>query len=285
MDNNLVEQAIFEAFRYFESGCAPKDTLLANFAWELPDVRSLWPSFKSFVDTMWKPRRHSAKKDIKAISGQYLAYQFGVVPLVGDLITIYNRLTTLEDHIAWLRKECGQMTKVEFKTSLPLGTWAAPGYLPPTVSEGWYRKVIEHRAGFKAWAIVTYDTRDLTDMDLRLKTLKRGFGLNNPAAILWEAVPYSFVVDWISNVGDLLSRLEVPVKIPCVFHDCGFGAWEESIYEDWVTFGGSHARATRTVTRGYSRRPGLPISISGLSLDTPSAKQLVLGLALLGQKF
>lgn len=287
MSNTYVEQAIFDAFRYFESGCAPVETLLANFAWELPDVKRLWPTLKEF----FKVRKHTAsnketKRDLKSASSMYLGYNFGVVPLVGDLITIYQRLKGLSDHIAWLRKTSGKMTKVEFRTGLPLGTWDPNlPYYPPSTSEGNYRKITEHRAGFKAWAILTYDVSALSDIDLRTKTLMRSFGLNNPAAILWEAVPYSFVVDWVSNVGDLISRLEVPIKLPVVFHDCGFGAWEESTFEEWCVYGGSHAKVRTVRTRGYSRRPGLPISISKLSLETPTAKQLSLGLALLGQKF
>ncbi|DAD51715.1 maturation protein [ssRNA phage Zoerhiza.2_10] len=31
------------------------------------------------------------------------------------------------------------------------------------------------------------------------------FGLINPAVILWELVPFSFVVDWFTNVGDVLA--------------------------------------------------------------------------------
>lgn len=289
MSNAHVEQAIFDAFRYFESGCAPLETLLANFAWELPEVKTLWPTFVDYLKRFKRKRTatdNQIKGDLKASSGLYLGYNFGVAPLIGDLITIYERLKGLSDHIAWLRKTSGQMTKVEFKTGLPLGTWDPTlPYYPPSTSEGNYRKIMEHRAGFKAWAILTYDVSALTDFDLRIKTLVRSFGLNNPAAILWEAMPYSFVYDWVSNIGDLIARLEVPIKLPVVFHDCGFGAWEESTFEEWCVYGGSHAHMRTVRTRGYSRRPGLPISISKLSLETPTAKQLSLGLALLHQKF
>lgn len=291
LDSAHIEQCLFDAFRYFESGCADKETLLANFAWELPSVRDLWPSFRDlFVAKGGKHQLRSwrdIKRNIKTDSSAYLAYQFGVLPLIGDLIHVYNRLTTLSDHIAWLRKNSGQLTKVEYKAGLPLPTASILPSRPssaPTGAGGYWRSVPELRAGFKAWATITYDVSALTDLELSIKTLKRAFGLNNPAAIIWEAIPYSFVVDWISNVGDLVGRLESPIKLPCTIEDCGYGVWVESTIEDYYTTWGKTSMIRRTRTRGYSRRLGLPIGISKLSLDTPSAKQLVLGLALIGQK-
>lgn len=286
LGSSEVNLKLAEAFRFFESGCVDQETLLANFVWELPDVRSLWPAFRDlFKRRRGKPTRPGSTE--KDVANAYLAYNFGVVPLVGDLVRIYERLRSLNDHIEWLRKNSGQITKVEFKSGLstPTSSILPPRpSTPPTGSGGYWRNITELRAGMKAWALITYDVSALTDLQLKTKTLMRSFGLNNPAAIVWEAIPYSFVVDWISNVGDLIGRLEVPIKLPCVFHDCGYGVWVESVIEDWYTTWGKSALLRRTRTRGYSRRPGLPIGISGLSLETPTAKQLTLGLALLAQK-
>lgn len=32
-------------------------------------------------------------------------------------------------------------------------------------------------------------------------------GLNNPLAIAWEVTPFSFVADWVINIGDRLDRV------------------------------------------------------------------------------
>ena len=288
LDSSEINLKLIEAFRFFESGCVDQETLLANFAWELPDVRSLWPAFRDLIKLKRRPGKpkHPDRTE-KTVANAYLAYNFGVVPLVGDLVRIYDRLRTLNDHIEWLRKNSGQITKVEFKTGLSQPTSSTLPYLPSTPPSpyGFWRNITELRAGMKAWALVTYDVSALTDLQLKTKTLLRSFGLNNPAAIVWEAIPYSFVVDWVSNVGDLIEKLEVPVKLPCVFHDCGYGVWVESVIEDHFATWGKSFPIRRTRTRYYSRRPGLPIGISGLSLETPTAKQLTLGLALLAQKF
>lgn len=282
-----IQTALFEAFRYFESGCAPQETLLANFAWELPDVKQLWPTFRNLITGRGKGK-HVEVRAVKNVSSVYLGVNFGILPLIGDLIKIYERLTSLDDHITWLRKNSGQIVKVEFKKGLPTPTQSTLPARPtsaPGGSGGYWRNVTELRSGFKAWALITYDVSALTDLQLKLKTLLRSFGLNNPAAVVWEWLPYSFVVDWVAKVGDIFNRLEKPIILPCTFHDCGYGVWTESIIEDMYTTWGKTSCIRRTRTRGYSRRPGLPIDISALQIDTPTAKQLSLGLALLVQKF
>lgn len=290
LNRSEIAEKLLEAFRYFESGCAPKETLLANFCWEMPQVRDLWPTFKNLLKQFRKGELkkvsavRDARRSVKTFSDSYLAYQFGVLPVVGDMIRIYERLKTLNDHVKWLKEHSGQMVRVEYRSSLRQQKLDATLPYRPATGVGYLRKIPEQRSGFKAWALITYDVSQLSSLELKIKTLIRSFGLNNPAAIIWEAVPYSFVVDWFSNAGNILSMLEVPIKLPCVFHDCGYGVWSESIIEDWYCTGGIENLIRRTKTRGYGRRAGLPLSISELTLDTPTAKQLVLGLALLGQK-
>ncbi len=45
-----------------------------------------------------------------------------------------------------------------------------------------------------------------------LKTLAES-GITNPSLVLWELVPYSFVVDWFVGVGDYLSSLDAMVGV------------------------------------------------------------------------
>lgn len=291
LDPSQIEQCCYDAYRYFESGCVKQETLLANFAWELPDVKKLWPTFRDFValavpgTTKKVKPLEEARRTSKTISSAYLGYQFGAAPLIGDLVRCYNHLVGLRDHIAWLRKNNGKPVKVEYRSRLT-GETLLPTlpYRPTTPTEGYWRSVPEIRSGFKAWALVTYDVSGLSDLLLQANTLIRAFGLNNPLAILWEALPYSFVVDWISNIGKLIDRLEIPVQLPMRILDCGYGVWTNSTIEDWYTSNGHSVRIRVTKTRGYGRRPGLPITLSKLTTETPSAKQMVLGVALITQK-
>lgn len=84
---------------------------------------------------------------------------------------------------------------------------------PGSVLEGWtgwrfaalgdescYRKVSYF---INSGASITYKYR-ITN--LRLSNLNQ-LGLINPASLAWELIPFSFVVDWFLNVGDVLKSL------------------------------------------------------------------------------
>lgn len=64
-------------------------------------------------------------------------------------------------------------------------------------------------------------------------------GLTNPAEIVWERVPYSFVVDWFLPVGNWLSTLDADFgwkfQSGC---DTEFGRWTEQVDLNETPFGG-----------------------------------------------
>jgi hypothetical protein len=48
--------------------------------------------------------------------------------------------------------------------------------------------------------------------DASLKQLSQ-LGITNPALLVWELIPYSFVIDWLIPVGDFLSSLDALVGV------------------------------------------------------------------------
>jgi len=50
-------------------------------------------------------------------------------------------------------------------------------------------------------------------LDDRFLAYMDSIGLVNPAAILWELVPYSFVVDWIVPIGQFLENISAGVGL------------------------------------------------------------------------
>lgn len=128
-----------------------------------------------------KPPRGSrpAPSKSKSFADNYLEFHFGWSPLVAD---IYSAAKVLED-----------------------------GIPPPTVKgRGIGRDTVRvtGQYGYDQWTC-TSKCQLIADVEIdnpNLNLLER-LGVANPIAVLWEVVPWSFVVDWFSNVGQFLTAL------------------------------------------------------------------------------
>jgi hypothetical protein len=129
------------------------------------------------------------KTDItKELSDNWLAWQYGVRPLVQDIAGAVTEIYKVRSVQPLIRK-------VSFK----LPHKGANGYLAQAgvnqqlfdhcilLLDGRVTCYAEFNSGASAW--------DQTAQRL---------GLTNPALLVWELIPYSFVIDWFIQVGDFL---------------------------------------------------------------------------------
>jgi len=128
-----------------------------------------------------KPPRgkRPAPSKSKSFADNYLEFHFGWSPLLAD---IYSAAQVLED-----------------------------GIPPPIIKgRGTGRDTVRVTGdyGYEQW-VCTAKCQLIADVVIdnpNLNLLER-LGLANPIAVLWEVVPWSFVVDWFSNVGQFLTAL------------------------------------------------------------------------------
>jgi len=119
----------------------------------------------------------------KAFADNWLAYHFGWEPLLKDIYAGMKALT--RDFSPIVVKGGGSSTK--------------------TVHSRVYG------AGPNDWSDETLRTVTKVRQCCSVKvgnpnaTLLNDLGLANPVAVLWEAIPFSFVVDWFSTVGAVVS--------------------------------------------------------------------------------
>jgi hypothetical protein len=137
------------------------------------------PRYRAEDDT-WEIR---LKRRASAFGSNYLEYHFGWEPLMKDidnLMEIYH--SPLRNKHGWPVRGVGTSGGPQAPASHPnfaIGTYYAWG------------ASVAIRARVKVQNVDLY----------RLEQL----GLLNPAVLAWELVPFSFVVDWFTNVGDYLA--------------------------------------------------------------------------------
>jgi hypothetical protein len=136
-----------------------------------------------------------------------------------------------------------------------------------------------HKVDFRATGTLYQKLEGLDGAFSEWQAAAAQFGFNDPLKVVWEAIPYSFVVDWFANVQGMLDRFTVqPFE----------GVWEvsnvtssfssSSVIEGWIwprrQFGNNWLLTHILHRRAYKRIVGLPVA--RLHLDTLSPKRQVL---------
>jgi hypothetical protein len=217
---------------------------LTNFVLELGDIKSL---------VKWWDR---GKSLFRNLSQNTLNYSFGLSPFISDCQAVYDGLLNYRERLQKLKEGAGLPQVRHFKESHTLpadsrqdvvgGSW-------PTLK---FADREECTVTCNATMDYTYSFPDLDRVENELYALLDALGVQLDAYTIWNAIPYSFVVDWFFNVGDFLKQhrkrwipIEVQVK----------------------SFGVSY-KAETTVKHGYIRAYGGPLPGPRLTPVTDKVK-------------
>jgi hypothetical protein len=140
-------------------------------------------------------------KKSKSLADLWLEFHFGWEPLVQDIGAAIKTLTS-EPHFG---------TKVKVRANYKTGEiFHQTGGFPGTWQRNWDR----------------YETYVSMSARLRVNNpnlfLAQQMGFINPLQVAWELIPFSFVVDWFANVGQILGSWTafagVEITAPCTSH-------------------------------------------------------------------
>jgi hypothetical protein len=128
----------------------------------------------------------------KEVANDYLAWKYGLKPLMGDLQGASEHLAEFISRVQPFKSNGHAKDRFEKTSTIVLGT--------PTVigSSGVY----EIR---KATIRVKYGS--IYSIPDKVRRQAASLGFTNPANVAWELLPLSFVVDWFLPIGDFLSGL------------------------------------------------------------------------------
>lgn len=133
-------------------------------------------------------------KNAKELSSDWLAYQYGVKPLLSDiegLISELNRGGVFRTDVIGSRHEKVSSNGAGYTGDN--GTYTIGPYC------SWSTKL-------EAEVTVKYKLK--SEVNSNGLKLMSSIGIANPAALAWELVPWSFVIDWFIPIGDYLNTID-----------------------------------------------------------------------------
>ena len=145
----------------------------------------------------------------------------------------------------------------------------------------------------KCQAFIVYKPQFPPELNTMLEVLggyldSLGFELN--PRIIWDAIPFSFVIDWFFGVGNWLNRFKIDtVELPIQLVD-GFLQYKETLNIEWTWLranDGTYTSRPRSDVASYERTlfHRVPIypdfaSLTGLGWKLPTLNQALLGVSL-----
>jgi hypothetical protein len=245
---------------------------IPNFLLELKDLPRLFQ--------LWKKQLSIAKN----AAGLRLNWSFGWKPLLGDLQTMVQTLSSVRQRLLEWEKTVGlvyQRTHTCLTDTIPAsGNFTYPSGLHKVYFSGSVTRQVT--------AYLTYKTLPigaLNGVDKILKAYLDALGFELNPKIVWDAIPFSFVVDWFFDVGGWLNRFKIDtLELPVVCVD-GCLQYKESLRMEhyWIrgldgTYHNTNPRQSMTQTEEFFHRvPILPdlSACTGSGWKIPTTNQLI----------
>lgn len=200
----------------------------------LAEARDLPRMFKTtakgFHD-VWKSmggKHHTPFMQPKRLAGDYLNHQFGWVPFLSDLDKFFDVYANSAKYIAQIKRDNNTWIRrarvdkmIESETFLPgpgnnrcepyIGTkisriFAQPGscgILQRNSTQVWYTGSFKYYRPEFDGSLHESSSDDLFKHVHRLSTI---YGARVNPSVIYRATPWTWLIDWFSNVGDVVQR-------------------------------------------------------------------------------
>lgn len=168
--------------------CAEYRQVAGMFSSFARDFASTYRAIRGGLPSLFSAAfgRLLSRRDPRALraANRWLQYQYGLRPLMSDMYGVMDLLVG--------QLQSGYLTKTRVSGRCSLNGERRFDSLTTQV-----------QTGSQKYTAVAYFTVTLG----QLKSLAQN-GITNPALLVWEFIPYSFVLDWIIPVGGFLSSLD-----------------------------------------------------------------------------
>jgi len=198
----------------------PVEVSIPNFLLELDDipktVTSLGKLSRYGPDTLNGLRTAVSSRKVnlgKTVADHWLAWNFGVMPTINDVTSFIGSHANVEKRIAFLKRTYKRETRFR-RSRCFTESYDTPWVYHGSTSIGhafYTRKVVRRSTRISAGGYVYHDLSGFDDADNRFLAYASAYGFTKPLSVIWEATPFSFLIDYVSNVGDLVNSVSAPV--------------------------------------------------------------------------
>lgn len=225
--DNLIQKSLNSMMPWIKS-----DLSLVNSVIELKDFKTLPKTLSNFVklgNWLRSVRRVSTtninatlRRLLHSTADGYLQLEFNILPLLSDIVGLSTALSQTRAQINALVSGQGQTQKKHYRVPLNVDsndpavtTYQSGGDVDDNdinVHYPWHvvshanRYVYTDTAVFHAEVVYNYNFTQYQVEHAQLLGLLDRLGVNLNPAIIWNAIPWSFVVDWFVGISRWLNN-------------------------------------------------------------------------------
>jgi hypothetical protein len=211
---------------------------LINSLIELKDFKTVGrtvSNLRKTVATLGKRvrRGQTLKQVLRSSADSYLQAQFNFLPLISDINGFIAAVYRAERRMNDLVTRSGRPRDMHFAykwQELPASTYASgsgtyrykvrnstptwPGDNQISTSTFLERFSYSEPSSFHAQIQYNYNYTEYQLVHARMNAFLDSLGINYNPAIIWNAIPWSFVVDWVFGVSQWLNQFKVGMMDP-----------------------------------------------------------------------
>lgn len=200
--------------------CKPTMATRANmfvFLAELTDIKRMFnviPRRHLSIDSWGELRKRlttpiskrGLKSSLRYANSQHLNYNFGWRPFIADIVAVKRAYESYEKRLYKFLYNANRLVKLHASDD-PTGIDTIS--LVPLYGQTrhWKEVRVTGTAKLTSTFQLLYETPAYSKQELRVRAWLDSVGLNVTPAALWELIPFSFVVDWVYDVGSKLETI------------------------------------------------------------------------------
>lgn len=182
------------------------------------------PGVKALKDALAQaPKGISLRKLLKSAGSEFLNIGFGWAPVISDLSDFIVNTINLAERIAQLERDNGRpvrrsmkLSGDEVQTHTQSATAKGVGCFPSIDSSFFTRTGDYHVNTLEKWDYrftarfryyIDFAKARNDDLGEMRKLLRMTYGLDFSVSTLYELMPWSWLLDWVTNVGDNIDNL------------------------------------------------------------------------------